>query len=108
MSKISTEQQKALVLLTRAMLDQVDEIAAIKSQGGSALISSGMLREMSGVLKEIDSSLLDAYLEMLPALTSHSLPARGVKIDDETAKFLNQPRRGFVTQMRADLGVKIA
>lgn len=105
---ISPEERTALVLLVRAMLDQVDEIAAIRSGGGSASLSLGILKEMATVLSEVDAPLMRAYLDIFPSIASGVTTAPSIRTDDATSEFFNRPRKNLISKLRQDFHLKAA
>ena len=100
--QVSIDERAALVLLTRAMFDQIDEIAEIRRSGGAAKISISLLHEMASVLNEVPSHILQCYLDMLPTISSSTQGHRRVSADDETAEMFSKPRKRFINKIRAD------
>lgn len=72
----------ALVLLTKEILNQNDEIAALMSKGRPAQISKLLLREMCGVLKELSPEVQAEYFEILGAISGKHAPQHVVPSED--------------------------
>lgn len=108
MDSVTAQERTALVLLAKAMLDQIDEIASIKAQGGKATISSAILAEMGSVLKEVEPRIQQCFLEMIPILSADMSPRQHITVNEESASIFNQPRRGLLEKLREELGVKAA
>ena len=54
-----------MVLLIRALFDQIDEVAHLKSKGHKANISFEMLREIASVIRELEPEDFNLYQEFL-------------------------------------------
>lgn len=108
MSNSNNEQAKiertmALVLLVKEILDQVDDISSLKSQGCKANIGAETLKETCFVLRELDSSELERYYELLISLAGKSVPSQNKKISFEMANLMTKPRKVFVEKIKQRL-----
>lgn len=105
--KVSAEQEYALVLLIKEIFSQIDEIAAIKKQGGEARISQQMLREMCGVLRELEPPLSTTYLDLVVLLaTKAELPTSS--FSEDYAEIAKGAKERFISRIRSDLKLEAA
>ena len=96
------DQRRALVLLVGQILDQLDELTNLKSQGYQANISSVLLNEMCGVLKELSPELQQYYFDTLIALTNKR-PIPMVKVSEQYAELTAPSKRRLISSIREDL-----
>ena len=98
-----SQKKRALVILIKEILDQLDEVVILKSNGAQANISMLLLQEMCSVLKELDPALLEIYFDVLPTLAS-ATPPNSVKSFTEERAILSEPvKRRMVEKIRDQL-----
>lgn len=102
LSKITSQQLSALVLLVKSIFDQVDEIANLKKNGGQANISSLILQEMCSVLSDLPAELEQAYFSILISLAGkHPIPAPNT-YSEEYATLSAESKRRLVSNLRTE------
>jgi hypothetical protein len=101
-TELKQRQKHAVVLLVKAIFDQLDEVAAIKRGGGAATLSVNLLKEMCSVLPELDEELQEFYFKALPTLAA-DLPVRNYTTDQELVEYGIPAKERFLAQVRQDL-----
>ncbi len=99
--RLSAEQRYALVLLIKSIMDQIDEVAYLKSNGYSAKTSQLLLEEMCKVVQEMEPSLQSAYYELLPKLTGQRVTRK--KFSTEYAEGSLKSKQKLLQSLRVDL-----
>ncbi|MBX7144934.1 MAG: hypothetical protein K1X79_10820 [Oligoflexia bacterium] len=105
---ISVQKKKALVLLIKELLDQIDESAILLAQGRNASISRLIMQEIGGVLKELEPELRDLYFEILPTLAAALEPRKRAMYSDEAAELSRNVKQQFIDRIREELDIKQA
>ena len=101
---MSIDQEHALVLLIKEMMEQLDEVAWLKSRGHSAALSMQMLREMSRVLRELEPPLREKYLDLLVRLQARSAPPSLPRNYSESyAEATVEAKQQFMRRIRHEL-----
>lgn len=96
------DQRRALVLLVGQVLDQLDEITNLKSQGLKANLSTLLLNDMGAVLKELNPELQEYYFDTLVAFTNkRAIPK--VKVSEQYAELSAPSKRRLISSIREDL-----
>ncbi len=108
MVSAETEKELALVLLIKAIFDQLDEISSLKAQGYSAAISSQILGEMSSVLKDLPLEDLELYHQLLLKLTAQREPSDKPKFSPQYAEYVAPSKRKLIERVRSSLSLEAA
>lgn len=96
-------QKRALVILIKEILDQLDETAQLTARGARASVSMLLFREMCTVLRELDEDLLEIYLEVLPTLASATPPVAARSVSEEKAILAEPVKRQMIERIRDQL-----
>jgi hypothetical protein len=62
---MNTQMEKALFLLTRELLDQLDSISVMRKNGFEAKVSTEAFRASAEVLSDLPNEALEKYYEIL-------------------------------------------
>lgn len=103
----TSNETLAMVLLVKAIFEQLDELATLKKAGLKAQISSKLMGEICAVLKELDPAQQQSYFTMLEKLSAHAEPAK-LRYSEEFSALTERSKRNFVTKVRSDLKLKVA
>ncbi|MCB0328172.1 MAG: hypothetical protein KDD70_00875 [Bdellovibrionales bacterium] len=104
----SVQQDYALVLLVKEIMDQLDELHALRKQGLKAHISHELLREMCSVLPELDETLKERYFDILISTSSKAEVTREIQPSEEMVVASIAPKRRTIDVISQRLGVKAA
>ena len=96
-------RKRSLVILIKEILDQLDEAAQLTAGGGKAAVSMLLLREMCGVLRELEPEMLELYFEVLPTLASATPPVVARKVSEEKAMLSEPVKRRMLERIREQL-----
>ena len=100
---LGSKQTLALVLLVRAILDQVDEVACLKANDDSAAISKLVLSEMTSVLKDFEPELMDQYIELLIKFSSQIERPPCHSASSDYSNLSAPAKRKFISTIRENL-----
>lgn len=108
-NQITVEQEHALVLLIKAMLEQVDEIVALQKRGHSAQLSRTLLKEMASVLPSLEEPLQLRYFDLLTTIGTNQLSphVRG-GCSPEYVLAVEHSKRSFINDLRSNLLKQVA
>lgn len=99
-------KKKALVLLIKEVLDQIDQSAVLLSQGRRANVSRLLMQEIGSVFKELDPELQEFYFEILPTLAAAVEPRSRALYSDEVAELSRNVKQQFIERIREELDIK--
>ena len=109
-SKSADERLRALVVLVKEILFQIDEVSVLMQNGHSASLSRALLQETAQILRELPDDLQQRYFEVLLALSQHAeinprahRAAEHAESEERYAELEATPRRRFNSEMRARL-----
>lgn len=106
---IDKQEFKALVLLVKEIMDQIDEVAALRRKGFSASLSLELLKEMCSIVKDLTPDLKTTYFDLLIKLSDKMPPSfRRANVSEEYVDHTAKIRRRFVSQIRLDLKLTAA
>lgn len=93
-----------LVLLVKEILSQLDDVHAFRKAGSSGQISMYLLKEMTSVLRDLDSTTQQLYLDILVSLgTAESITPRTATISESYAASSKPIKELFAAKMRKHL-----
>lgn len=95
----------ALVILVKEMMDQLDEICAIRQSGGGAKIGIELLREMGSVLKDFDPELLSQYFNVLEKLAISVEAPKRYSVSEEYLELVKKKKLNLMKDLRERLKV---
>jgi hypothetical protein len=101
------QDQKAIVLLIKQIMDQIDEIASLRKQGKKAGISRELLGEMCSILPELSEAQRDHFHDLLIKLTQHSESSATTHYSSDYAEYSISSKRRFLTQIRTELKLAV-
>ena len=101
--ELSASELHAMVLLTQGILLQLDEVAALKRRRARARLSTALLGEMCGVLREMDARMLTAYYYVLLVSTTHHLGALNAEFDQEYIRYSAPSKQRLIRRIREGL-----
>ncbi|MCB0310980.1 MAG: hypothetical protein KDD42_07085 [Bdellovibrionales bacterium] len=107
-NEVRSKQTLALVLLIKEIMAQLDEVAYLRARGHKAEISVQILREMCGVLKELEPELLERYLELLPKVCADTQTPSRHSYSEEYARLVVDSKRKLIKQIHFDLEPSLA
>lgn len=99
-------RDKGLILLIKSLLDQIDEIATLKSDNKSAKISMEIFREMSKILPELNEKDKDKYFKFLMILSDNKeAPLNKTTLARDYAKHTELAKRKTILEIKKMLKV---
>jgi hypothetical protein len=108
MSNLSPSELHALVLLVPEILLQLDEVVALRKRNAGAQLSLTMLREMCGVLKELDVRCCEGYFHVLVLhATMQQIPVEE-DFDDQYVELSISSKQDLLMRIVDDLTVAAA
>ncbi len=102
-AEISIQQKLAIVTLIKEMLQQLDQIAALRRLGREWESSMQALREMALILEFIPEHLLEAYFEIFPVIASGQSFSRPFTIDQTYADLSLAYKRSLISKLSFEL-----
>lgn len=99
----SKSERLPFVLLVKAYMDQLDEIAVLLKQGHPAALSRELLREMGTVLPDLSEQQQTIYFDTLLALSDSFGAQRIEKISSDYEESVATAKRRFVEYLREKL-----
>jgi hypothetical protein len=103
----TSNETLAMVLLVKAIFEQLDELAVLKKAGHQAKVSTMLMGEICSVLKDLDSAQQESYFSMLEKLSAHAEPAT-LRYSEEFSALTARSKRNFISKVRSDLKLKAA
>ena len=96
------QQRRAIVLLVKAIFDQLHEVNSLRKAGHPAALSILLLREMCSILPDLDEELRAYYYSVLPELVGKGTISRP-PISEDYAEQTQQAKENFLSRIRQQL-----
>ena len=100
--EIKQQQRTAIVLLVKAIFDQLHEVNSLKRAGKSANLSLLLLREMCSILPQLDDDLKEYYFSILPGIAGKGAASKP-PVSEEYARLSKPAKEGLLIKLRNDL-----